>query len=610
MPSESLVSIFHTFASKRRPAVLAALLACLTALVLACMAPGYARASYFSDVPEGEWYATWVDQAFDQGLMSGYTDANDELTGFFGPDDELTRAQVVMVLWRMAGMPGIHEGSLFDDVEFGAWYEAAVDWCVEAGVVTGYTSGVDEGCFRPDRPVSRQELAVMAWRYAEWAGMDATEPDPVPLESTTDWESADSWALEALTWTAATGVLSGFDNQDGTKSIKPFGAATRAQAAKVFVMFSDQPSLPEPDKKPADGAESGGGDSGDTHDKPAYAVLYADGLLSLQRGDDADPAHGEVLGSWEWDGMSSPWYEQRDSVRSVVVRDAVCARGGGVFRGLANCTSMDLARLDVLGTTLLDSMFRSCASLDTLDLSSWDTSGVENFSCMFEGCSSLRELNLAGFDTSRALDLSWMFSGCSALKTVDVAGWDVHRAESLSAMFRDCTLLETLDLSDWDVSSALYLASMFRDCTALTSLNVSTWDVSGAIDCSHMFDGCTSLDPGDIPSWDAPTEVDKGGKFADASEGESEDPSAEPTPDEGPADEHVTSDEISADGFATFNEGLVDELATLDEGLVDGPAALDGDFADEPASSGEGDLAPAVLELGEKPVSALAALAA
>lgn len=82
MPSENLVSVFHTPASRRRPAVLAALLACLTALVLACMAPGYARASYFSDVPEGEWYATWVDQAFDQGLMSGYTDTNDELTGF------------------------------------------------------------------------------------------------------------------------------------------------------------------------------------------------------------------------------------------------------------------------------------------------------------------------------------------------------------------------------------------------------------------------------------------------------------------------------------------------------------------------------------------------
>ena len=152
-------------------------------------------------------------------------------------------------------------------------------------------------------------------------------------------------------------------------------------------------------------------------------------------------------------------------------------------------------------------------------------------------------------------------------------------------MFRGCTSLEALDLSGWDVSSALYLASMFRDCAALTSLDVSTWDVSGAIDCSHMFDGCISLDPADIPSWDAPTEVDKGGKFADANEGESGDPSAELTPD----------------------EGLADEAAIFDEGLVDGLAALDGDFADAPEASDEGDLAPAVLELGEDPVSALAA---
>ena len=61
MPSENLASTSLTFASKRRSAVLTALLVCLTALVLACMAPGYARASNFSDVPEDEWYATWVD---------------------------------------------------------------------------------------------------------------------------------------------------------------------------------------------------------------------------------------------------------------------------------------------------------------------------------------------------------------------------------------------------------------------------------------------------------------------------------------------------------------------------------------------------------------------
>ena len=142
----------------------------------------------------------------------------------------------------------------------------------------------------------------------------------------------------------------------------------------------------------------------------------------------------------------------------------------------------------------------------------------------------------------------------------------------------------------------LYLASIFRDCAALTSLDVSTWDVSGAIDCSHMFDGCTSLDPADIPSWDAPTEVDKGGKFADASEGEAEKPSVEPMPDEG-----------LADGPAALEEDFADAPAALGEGIADEFAALDGDTADEPEATDESDLAPAVLELGEDPASALAA---
>lgn len=146
------------------------------------------------------------------------------------------------------------------------------------------------------------------------------------------------------------------------------------------------------------------------------------------------------------------------------------------------------------------------------------------------------------------------------------------------------------------LSSALYLASMFRDCAALTSLDVSAWDVSGAIDCSHMFDGCTSLDPADIPSWDAPTKVDKGGKFEDASEGESEKPSMEPVPDEGLADEPAALDEDFADAPAALGEGIADEFATLSEDSVGEPEATD-----------ESDPAPVVFELGEDPASALAA---
>ena len=137
-----------------------ALVAALALLLgLAAIAPAPAQAASFRDVPSGQWYTSWVDQASDRGLMSGFTDpATGRPTGYFGPDEPLTRAQVATVLWRMAGGPSSGHAS-FPDVERGSWYDAPVAWCVKAGVVTGYTSGSDRGHFRPDRPVTRQELA-------------------------------------------------------------------------------------------------------------------------------------------------------------------------------------------------------------------------------------------------------------------------------------------------------------------------------------------------------------------------------------------------------------------------------------------------------------------
>ena len=546
-----------------------ALVAALALLLgLAATAPAPAQAASFRDVPSGQWYTSWVDQASDQGLMSGFTDpATGRPTGYFGPDEPLTRAQVATVLWRMAGGPSSGHAS-FPDVERGSWYDAPVAWCVKAGVVTGYTSGPDRGCFRPSRPVTRQELATMVYRYARHAGMDVADPDPSAFRSTTDWRTADSWASEALTWTAAAGVLSGVDNHDGTYSVVPFGTATRAMAAKVFVVLSGSPSAAKASytvtfdsnggsavkaqtvrngakaSKPVDPTKEGYVFKGwysdksltkafnfnsavksnltlyakwETESRP-YAVLYKDGLLSLQVGPDADPSHGEVLGKWAWDGSSNPWYDKRARVRSVVARDGIAVPdGSSLFNGLANCKSMDLSKLDVSRVTSFSYMFSNCSSLQSLDLSGWETSNATDLAGMFWGCSSLQTLELFGLDVSSASNLSGMFWGCSSLQALGVSGWDVSLATDLAGMFSGCSSLQSLDVSSWDVSNAARLSGMFSDCSSLQSLGVSSWDVSNAGDLSGMFSGCSSLVSLDVSNWDVSNASDLSFMFSGCS---------------------------------------------------------------------------------------------
>ena len=551
-----------------------ALVAALALLLgLAAMAPAPAQAASFRDVPSGQWYTSWVDKASDRGLMSGFTDpATGRPTGYFGPDEPLTRAQVATVLWRMAGGPSSGHAS-FPDVERGSWYDAPVAWCVKAGVVTGYTSGPDRGHFRPDRPVTRQELATMVYRYAKYAGMDVADPDPTAFRSTTDWRTVDSWASEALTWTAAAGVLSGVDNHDGTYSVVPFGTATRAMAAKVFVVLSGSPSAAKASytvtfdsnggsavkaqavkvgakaSKPADPAKAGHAFKGWYSDKAltkaydfnsavrsnltlyakweaksqAYAILYEDGLLSLQTGPDTDPSHGEVLGKWAWDGSSRPWYDKRARVRSVVARDrVVVSNGDGMFSDLANCRSMDLSKLDVSSVTDLSYMFDGCSGLRSLDVSGWDVFNASDLRSMFEGCSSLATLDLSGWDTSSVRYLDQMLYGCSSLRSLDVSGWDVSNASDLSSMFYGCSSLATLDVSDWDVSNAGILSGMFSGCSSLQTLDVSGWDVSNVVSFSFgyrggMFSGCSSLASLDLSGWDVSSAADLSYMFADCS---------------------------------------------------------------------------------------------
>ena len=202
----------------------------------------------FSDVPAGHWVLTgdvdgegYLAAVVRMGLMTGYGDpATGRLTGRFGPEDSVTRAQVVTVLYRYANpgstdtTTGAHadNATSLSDNESGQYYTAAVNWAVRTGVVTGYTAGPDAGRFVPDREISREELATMVHRFAALEGAS----DSVPASAyggAPDAGDVSGWASGHVAWCYAHQVLTGHAD---TGLLEPQGTATRAQMAKMAVL--------------------------------------------------------------------------------------------------------------------------------------------------------------------------------------------------------------------------------------------------------------------------------------------------------------------------------------------------------------------------------------
>ena len=186
----------------------------------------------FDDVAADAWYAEYTEYVHEHGLMSGYK-YHDELTGIFGPEDQVTRAQVATVLTRHAeGDEGPGTGEVFSDVPAGAWFAGAVEWCQKQGIVTGDMSeGKAVGTFRPDDPVTREELAAMVYRYASLCGEGQGASD---LGGFPDAADVSEFAVEALGWCYRSGIITGHASSG---LLKPRDAATRAQLAKILTVL-------------------------------------------------------------------------------------------------------------------------------------------------------------------------------------------------------------------------------------------------------------------------------------------------------------------------------------------------------------------------------------
>ena len=167
-------------------------------------------------------------------MMNGYTAGDD--SGKFGPNDQITRGQIVTILYRREGNPTVSENWNFKDTGMYDYYRNAIKWASQNGIVTGYTAGENEGKFMPDDPITREQLALILQRYAKYKNISVKESEE--LTGFKDYEQVSPWALEGLKWVVSKGIITG-DMQTNPPSIKPQGNATRAEAATMIMRFCE-----------------------------------------------------------------------------------------------------------------------------------------------------------------------------------------------------------------------------------------------------------------------------------------------------------------------------------------------------------------------------------
>ena len=173
----------------------------------------------FLDVSRTDWFYYDVRYVCENGLMNG-TSRNR-----FSPYGTATRGMLVTILYRMENEPRCFGSAAFSDVKPGAYYEKAVVWASQNNIVSGYT----DGTFRPDAPVTREQLASILYRYTLYRGQDVSAGETTSLTGYGDAQAVSSYALPAMRWACGTGILQGANGK-----LNSSGLATRAQLAAML----------------------------------------------------------------------------------------------------------------------------------------------------------------------------------------------------------------------------------------------------------------------------------------------------------------------------------------------------------------------------------------
>ncbi len=176
----------------------------------------------FTDVSQNDWFYSAVSDVYEKGLMQGVS------ATLFAPNQTTSRAMIVSILYRLDGSPAVSGKASFTDVAANTWYTDAVAWASANGIAKGF----DDGSFRPDQAVNRQEIAAFLYRYAQYKGYDTTQGG-MAIREFADYDAISSYALGAMDWSVSTGILQG----DAAKRLTPQSPASRAQVAAMLSRF-------------------------------------------------------------------------------------------------------------------------------------------------------------------------------------------------------------------------------------------------------------------------------------------------------------------------------------------------------------------------------------
>ena len=181
----------------------------------------------FTDVSEKDWFYGDVMFVYENGLMLGTSKT------LFSPHGTTTRGMMATILWRMEGSPAPKGKNSFTDVEAGKWYADAITWTAENGIFAGY--GKDK--FGPDDPITREQLAAIFYRYADYKGYDLTVKGN--LDKFRDADKITDYAKTAMQWAVGSGLVKGKSGN----LLDPQGTATRAEIAAMLHRFIEKYEL-------------------------------------------------------------------------------------------------------------------------------------------------------------------------------------------------------------------------------------------------------------------------------------------------------------------------------------------------------------------------------